>query len=182
MHVGTSYEHDETGFSSESFIMRTKQVDKRAAKIKKLLKDLPAPAVYGPKKADVSILCWGSHKLPALDALGILEKKKIKANVVHFSHLFPLNKDKIMKVLEKCEKTVMVENNSTGQFTGILKQYIDFQPDFLMLKYDGRQFFAEQIAEEIEKLKASGFKGEQEIRVVEKEDLEYYNPQRHGLR
>ncbi len=177
IHVGTSYEHDETGFSSKSFVMRTKQVDKRAAKIKGLLKDIPAPKVYGPKKADVTIICWGSHKLPALDALAMLEG----VNIVHFSHLFPLDKGKTMKVLKGCKKTVMIENNSTGQFAGMLKQYCDFEPDFLILKYDGRQFFVEQIVEQVKRLRKSGFKGSREIRIVEKEDLEYYNPQRHGL-
>ncbi len=177
MHVGTSYEHDETGFSSESFIMRTRQVDKRAAKLKGLLKEIPAPKAYGPKKADVTLICWGSHKLPALDALGMLEG----VNMVHFTHLFPLDKDKVMKVLRGRKRTVMIENNSTGQFAGMLKQYCDFEPDFLLLKYDGRQFFAEQIAEQVKKLRKARFKGDREIRVVEKEDLEYYNPQRHGL-
>jgi 2-oxoglutarate ferredoxin oxidoreductase subunit alpha len=181
MHVGTSYEHDETGFSTESFIMRTKQVDKRAAKLKGLLKDLPGPKLHGPKEADVTIVCWGSHKLPALDALGIFKKNGFSANVLHFSHLFPLDKDKLLKAFGKCKKTVMVENNSTGQFTGMLKQYCDYEPDFVILKYDGRQFFAEQIAEEVEKIVSSGFKGDREIRIHEKEDLEYYNPQRHGL-
>jgi 2-oxoglutarate ferredoxin oxidoreductase subunit alpha len=181
MHVGTSYEHDETGFSTESFIMRTKQVDKRAAKIKGLLKDLPGPKLYGPKEADVTIVCWGSHKLPALDALGIFKKNGFSANVLHFSYLFPLDKDKVLKAFGKCKKTVMIENNSTGQFTGMLKQYCDYEPDFLILKYDGRQFFAEQIAEEVDKLASKGFKGDREIRIHEKEDLEYYNPQRHGL-
>jgi pyruvate/2-oxoacid:ferredoxin oxidoreductase alpha subunit len=95
--------------------------------------------------------------------------------------LYPLNKEKVAEVLKDSKKTVMVENNSTGQFAGMLKQYCDFDPDFLLLKYDGRQFFAEQVTEEIEKLVSSGFKSEKEIRICEKEDLEYYNPQRHGL-
>jgi len=181
MHVGTSYEHDETGFSSESFSMRTKQVDKRAAKINAMLKEIPAPKIYGPKKAPITLICWGSHKLPALDALRILEENKIHANVMHFSYLFPLDKNKIKKIMNECKKTIMIENNSTGQFTGMLKQYCDCEPDFLMLKYDGRQFFAEQIAEQVQKLAKKKFKGNKEIRVCEKEDLEYYNPQRHGL-
>ncbi|MBU0532316.1 2-oxoacid:acceptor oxidoreductase subunit alpha [Candidatus Micrarchaeota archaeon] len=181
MHVGTSYEHDETGFSTESFIMRTKQVDKRARKIKKLLKDLPAPKLYGPKKADVTIVCWGSQKLPVLDAIGIFKKEGIDVNVIHFTYIFPLDKAAVEKAFKGCKKTVMVENNSTGQFAGILKEYCDFQPDFLLLKYDGRQFFGEQIVEQIEKIIASKYKGKREIRIHEKEDLEYYNPQRHGL-
>ncbi|HID72375.1 TPA: 2-oxoacid:acceptor oxidoreductase subunit alpha, partial [Candidatus Micrarchaeota archaeon] len=181
MHVGTSYEHDETGFSSESFIMRTKQVDKRAAKLKGLLKDIPAPKLYGPKKADVMLITWGSQKMPALDALEMLKNEGVKANLLQFSYVFPLDKAKLEKALAGAGKTILLENNSVGQFAGMLKQYCDFEPDFLMLKYDGRQFFAEQIAEQVGKLAAKKFKGDREIRVVEKEDLEYYNPQRHGL-
>lgn len=181
MHVATSYEHDETGFSSESFVMRAKQVDKRAAKLKGLLKDLPAPKLYGPKAADITLVCWGSQKLPALDALGLLQSNGAKANVLHFSCVFPLDEAKVIKALGGKGKKVMLENNPTGQFAGLLKQYCGWEPDFLLLKYDGRQWFAEQIAEEVGKLVSSGFKGAKEIRVHEKEDMEYYNPQRHGL-
>lgn len=181
MHVGTSYEHDETGFSTESFVMRTKQVDKRVAKLKGLLKDLPAPKVYGPKKADVTLMCWGSQKMPALDALKMLDEEGVKANLVHFTYLHPLDKERVAKALSGSKKTIMIENNSTGQFTGMLKEYCDYEPDFLMLKYDGRQFFAEQITEEVTKLVKAKFKSEREIRICEKDDLEYYNPQRHGL-
>ena len=105
----------------------------------------------------------------------------IKANAVHFTHLFPLSKDKVLAALKDSKKTVLAENNSTGQFAGMLKQYCDFEPDFLLLKYDGRQFFAEQIAQEVGKLVSLGFRAEKEIMICEKEDLEYYNPQRHGL-
>lgn len=182
MHVGTSYEHDETGFSSESFTMRTKQVDKRAAKLKSLLKDVLAPKFYGEKKASVTLVCWGSHKLPCLDAIKLLKDQGVKANVLHFSYLFPLDKNKIQKAMKSCKKTILFENNSVGQFAGMLKQYCDVEPDFLMLKYDGRQFFAEQITEQVKKLAKKKFKDKKkEIRICEKEDLEYYNPQRHGL-
>ncbi|MFH1394519.1 MAG: 2-oxoacid:acceptor oxidoreductase subunit alpha [Candidatus Micrarchaeota archaeon] len=181
MHVGTSYEHDETGFSSESFIMRTKQVDKRAAKLPGLLKDLPGPKLYGPKKADVTLITWGSHKMPALDALEMLKEEGVKANLLQFSVVHPLDPAKVQKALSVAGKTILIENNSTGQFAGILKEHCGFEPDFLMLKYDGRQFFAEQITEQVARLAAKKFRADKEIRVVEKEDLEYYNPQRHGL-
>lgn len=182
MHVGTSYEHDETGFSSESFVMRTAQVDKRASKMKKILKEMEAPQEYGAKEgAEVTLVTWGSMKLPALDALALLETKGIRARLVNFTHIYPLNPRAARKALKGGGVTVMVENNSTAQFAGLLKEFANLKLDFHMLKYDGRQFFAEQIAEEVAKLKDAGFKGESRIEVVEKEDVEYYNPQRHGL-
>jgi len=180
-YVATSYEHNETGFSSESFSMRKAQVDKRARKEEYLLKEIPAPKVYGDKNADITIVAWGSMKLPALEALHRLKQDKISANLVHFTFLYPLDEKKVNSVLEKAKHTIMIENNSTGQFAGMLKQYCSWEPNFLLLKYTGRPFYAEEIVEEVEKLKKAGFKGKKEIRVLDKEDLEYYNPQRYGL-
>jgi 2-oxoglutarate ferredoxin oxidoreductase subunit alpha len=181
-HVGTSYEHDETGFSTESFSMRSLQVNKRAAKYKKLIRAMEAPKIFGHAEGnEVTLLVWGSMKLPALDALALLDYSGIKARLVHFTHLFPLNPRAVKKALRNSGPTIMVENNSTAQFAGMLREYAGVKLDFHLLKYDGRQFYAEQIAEEVQKLKAAGYKGEQRIEVVEKEDLEYYNPQRHGL-
>ena len=184
MHVASSYEHDETGFSSESFVMRAAQVDKRSRKINALLSELEAPVLYGPKRAQVTLIVWGSQKLPALDALPLLEKQGIKANVIHFSILFPLDEKKVKKILSGCKKTVLIENSPTAQFGGMLKQYAYVDIDSYLLKYDGRPFFQEQIAEQVAKLAKAKFRagtGKKEIRVCEKEDLEYYNPQRHGL-
>ena len=87
--MASSYEHDESGFSSESFPMRSKMVNKRARKMESILKDMPKPAVYGDKKADVTIVGWGSLKLPMLDALPMLQAQGIKARFVHFNHIFP---------------------------------------------------------------------------------------------
>jgi 2-oxoglutarate ferredoxin oxidoreductase subunit alpha len=180
LHVGTSYEHDETGFSSEDFKMRTAQVDKRNRKLKTLNRELPGPKLYGPKTADITLVAWGSHKLPALDALELLKKDGVKANLLHFIYLFPVDKKKVEKALSKSKKTIMIENNSSAQYAGILKENADVEFDFHLLKYDGRQFFPEQIAAEVKKLAKSKFKGKKEIRIVEK-DYEYYNPQRYNL-
>ncbi|MBI2079307.1 2-oxoacid:acceptor oxidoreductase subunit alpha [Candidatus Micrarchaeota archaeon] len=181
LHVSTSYEHDETGFSSESFIMRRKQVDKRAAKIGKVLKEMHAPKIYGNPKSKVAIVSWGSNKLPILDAMEVLKGKKLDLAFVHFTHLFPLDENIVQKVLGQFKTLVMVENNSTGQFAGMLKEYCDVGFDFLVLKYDGRQFFMEQVIEEMLKLNKAKWKGEKRIVVSEKEDYEYFYPARYKI-
>jgi 2-oxoglutarate ferredoxin oxidoreductase subunit alpha len=181
VHVSTSYEHDERGFSSESFMMRTKQVQKRARKLKSLMHEMEPPKLYGPHEAEVTLVGWGSTKLPALDALALLEKKGVKANFLHFTHIFPLDEKSVKDALAGCKVKIMMENNSTAQFAGVLRQYTGLEMDFHMLKYDGRPFFPEQIAETLGKLREAGFKGDKELVLVESEDLEYYHPQRHGL-
>jgi 2-oxoglutarate ferredoxin oxidoreductase subunit alpha len=179
MHVATSYEHDESGFSSESFSMRAKMVQKRAKKLKFLLQDMDPPKVFGEHDAEVTLICWGSHKLPVLDALTLLKAKGVKANALHFSHLFPLDAKKLKALFKTCKRTIVVENNATGQFAGMLREYVGFKPNFKLLKYDGRQFFAEQIAEQVEALKTANWKGKKELVIFEQEDYEYYNPGRY---
>lgn len=181
LHVATSYEHDETGFSSESFSMRKAQVDKRAKKEEYLLKEIPPPKIYGDENAEITIVAWGPMKLPALEAMHRFKQEKIPANMVHFTYLYPLDEKKVKSILGKSKHTLMIENNSTGQFAGMLKEYCGWEPDFLMLKYTGRPFYAEEIYNEIMKLRKAKFKGNKEIRILDKEDLEYYNPQRYGL-
>ncbi|MEW5996357.1 MAG: 2-oxoacid:acceptor oxidoreductase subunit alpha [Candidatus Micrarchaeota archaeon] len=173
MHVATSYEHREDSFSSELFTNRVAMVDKRARKQKLLEKEIPLPKIYGKKDAPISIICWGSQMLPALDALPFLEAKGIHANVIHFSYLYPLPK-KIRALLKSAKNTIMVENNSTAQFAGMLKEYLSFRPDVIVLKYDGRQFFPEEIVKVVEEAKANGFR-RKVIRVVDEDKYEYYN-------
>jgi len=181
VHVASSYEHDEHGFSTESFQMRAKQVKKRAAKLAAILKDMKKPIIYGNKKAEVTLVGWGSTKLAAVDALPILESMGIQAKFVHFTHLFPLDVAAVKSAFRGSKTLIMFENNSTAQFAGMLREYCSVDMDFHVLKYDGRPFFPEQIAHAVELLKKAGFKGEKRVDIVEKEDLEYYNTQRYGL-
>ncbi len=180
MHVATSYEHDETGYSSEDFSVRKAHVDKRMSKLEGLMKEIPGPKLYGPKTADVTLVCWGSQKLPCLDSLELLAEKGVKANLLHFSYMFPVNEKEVRKALSKCAKTVLLENNATAQLAGLLKEYASAEFDFHLLKYDGRPFFPEQVADEVAKLAAKGFKGKKEVRIGDS-DYEYYSPQRYGL-
>ncbi|MFA5049433.1 MAG: 2-oxoacid:acceptor oxidoreductase subunit alpha [Candidatus Micrarchaeia archaeon] len=181
MHVATSYVHDETGFSTESFTKRFEMVNKLNKKLDGILKDIPMPKIYGTDNAEITFICWGSQLLPVLDSLPILKEFGISANAIHFSIVFPLDEKKILEIFKKCKKTIMVENNSTAQFAGILREYTGFVPDYYILRYDGRQHFPESIAKNAKKIIDSGFKCEKTIHIKETEDIEYYNTQRYGL-
>ncbi|UCG90471.1 MAG: 2-oxoacid:acceptor oxidoreductase subunit alpha, partial [Candidatus Heimdallarchaeota archaeon] len=63
---------------------------------------------------------------------------------LHFSQVYPLN-PKIRKFLEKAEKTVILENNATSQFSKVLKIELDFDIDEKFLKYNGMPFSAEEV-------------------------------------
>lgn len=172
MHVASSYEHDEHGFSTEHFGTRVAMVNKRMRKLDQVVKhEFEMPKLYGPEDAEITLVCWGSQKGIALDAMNSLAKEGIKANVLHFIYVFPLDEKKLKKLFRKFNKTILLENNRTAQFAGVLREYTGIRPDFKMLKYNARQFFAEEIADEVKKLKANGWKGKKEIHITE--DFEY---------
>jgi len=181
MHVASSYEHDEFGFSTELFSMRKAQVDKRAAKLKKMLKELPLPKVYGGNDAEITLVAWGSMKLPALEAIEMLKKDGIKANLIHFSIVYPLDGRKVKKMLKAAKHTVLFENNSTGLFRGLLRECCGWKPDFTILKYTGRPVYAEELVREVKKIINANYKSDKEIRLLDLEDYEYYNPKKYGL-
>lgn len=175
LHVSSSYEHNQTGFSTENFSTRAAQVDKRMRKLGEIIKnEIEMPILYGSEEAEITLICWGSHKTIALDAIKLLEQDGIKANVLHFVYLFPLDTKKLRTLFKKFGKTIIVENNRTAQFAGVLREYTNFKPDFKLLKYDGRQFFGEEIASEVKKLKQNNWKGKKEIRVVDSFIYDYY--------
>ena len=181
MHVASSYTHDESSFTTESFKIRTEMVGKRARKKEYLLNDLPMPKVYGPEDADVTIITWGSQKLPALDAMKILNASGVKTNVVVYSFLFPLDEKRHSEFLSKFKHTIMMENNSTSQFAGILREYVGFVPDAYMLRYDGRPHFGSSVSKAVEEWAKSGFEKGKRFVLNDMEDIEYYYPPKYGF-
>ena len=97
LHLTNSDEHDEYGFTIEGWTpeMRVAQVDKRAAKLPAILKDLPRPEIYGEKFAKIAILGWGSTRGPMLEAMQMLENIKY----VHIPVVWPIDQKAIEKAI-----------------------------------------------------------------------------------
>jgi 2-oxoglutarate ferredoxin oxidoreductase subunit alpha len=143
--------HDEFGYSSEDGEIKRKMMDRYFKKIKGIKKEIGSKAVkiYGSKKAKVTILAWGSTKGPILEALKMCDKQGLKANFVQVRFLAPFPDKKLEKLLLKSKKVLVVENNKTSQLSSLLKEYLCFEPDSYLLKYDGRPFNPGQIFKKI---------------------------------
>ena len=173
-HVATSYEHWEDSFTTEDFDMRVKQVDKRASKIKGLYADQPKPSVYGD--GSLTLAVWGSHLNQALDAQKILKAEGINVRILHFKWLYPLDPKKVKEVWK--EKTIMFENNSTGQFTNLLFMQTGIKPEGLALKYNGRPWFPEELVKIAKDAIQNGIKEEYKLK-EEFENYEFFTPWRY---
>jgi len=152
MHVASSYEHDETGFTSEEPLMRINQNDKRFRKLNNISEDDIAPAFYGDDEADVSIVAWGSTKGAVLEAMKHLRKDGVKVNFMHLFYISPFPKNKVKEFLEKAKKTLLIEANKTAQLGAVIKEHACIEIENKYLKYDCRPFFPEDIYQKVREL------------------------------
>ncbi len=150
--LANSYEHDGYGFATEEAEMIKMQRDKRAEKLRTYLyvdRQFEAPKVYGKEIAEVTIISWGSTKMAVLEAMKNLDER---VNFYHFTHIYPIDKQLIKAMLDKTNKTLLLEGNGSGQFAMFLREQTGWQPTEQYLRYDGRPFYPEDIRERVKKL------------------------------
>jgi 2-oxoglutarate ferredoxin oxidoreductase subunit alpha len=145
-------EHNELGYTTEDPVLSTKMADKRFKKLVALTEELEGyetVKLYGPEKADVTIIGWGSTKGPIREALRILSKEGVKANYLQIVYLLPFPAAKVDRVFSASKKTVIVENNRTSQLSSLIREHLLKTVDHTILKYDGRPFNPEALAQKI---------------------------------
>lgn len=142
-----SYEHDEYGHSFEGAENRKRQVDKRMQKQATYLKNhFKGPSIYGNlEDAETIFVTWGSNKGVILDAMEQVEGNGKKVALLHFTYVYPLSAEDVLPHFNHKGRYVLVENNSTGQFGKLLRQELGIDIKDKLLKYNGRQFFVEEI-------------------------------------
>ena len=77
-----------------------------------------------------------------------------KINYLHYAHLFPVKTETLKKLKSRGNHIIVVEHNMTGQFRNLLQQ-AGVKTHESWLKYDGRRFYREEIAEKINALSSS---------------------------
>jgi 2-oxoglutarate ferredoxin oxidoreductase subunit alpha len=152
-HTVASDEHQEDGvLISDEFtnpIKRRAMMDKRQRKIAGIEASVPPPRLVGPSDADVTLIGWGSTKGVIQEAVELLGDEGIKANHLQIRWLVPLHGDAIVNILSKSRRTIIVENNYSGQFARYLRSETSFIADGYIRKYDGEPFMPHHIVEAV---------------------------------
>lgn len=147
--IGNSDEHDEFGFSSESAENRVAQVKKRAQKMLTCERvSMPKPALFGPLKADLTVVSWGSNKGAILEALNNFPN----VNFLHIAWMSPFPRSAVINVLGGAKKVLVVEGNQTGQLKNLIAEHTGFRIENEFLKFDGRPIYPEEITQKINEL------------------------------
>ncbi|OGW84298.1 MAG: pyruvate ferredoxin oxidoreductase [Omnitrophica bacterium RIFCSPLOWO2_01_FULL_45_10] len=141
-----SYEHDESGITTEDPAITKQMQETRLRKEKFLIQELErykSVGIYGKTDSDQAILCWGSNKGVSIE---VAEKMGLK--VITLSVLCPFPVNQFKKAVEGVKKMILVENSATGQLANLINRY-GFKVDSNVLKYDGRPFTVDELEEEL---------------------------------
>ena len=144
-----SYEHLEDGHTTEDAAARVAQVKKRSQKTVTYLKNhFHAPAVYGDMaQAKAVFVSWGGNKGVIVEAQKILSDQGLATAFIHFTHLFPMDVSQVSALFNSSRRYVLIENNSQAQFGQLLRMQTGIDIKEKILKYDGRPFWPEEIAQ-----------------------------------
>jgi len=141
-----SYEHDESGITTEDKDVAVKMQDKRLCKARHLLDELEqyeTVKIYGDRDSSIAILCWGSNKGVCAEA-----GKKLGLRVVQPIVFSPFPLRQFKEALKGVKKIICVENNATGQLADFVKCR-GINVDERILKYDGRPFSLDELEQKL---------------------------------
>ena len=145
--VVNSYEHDEHGYGAagEGAEVRIAQNEKRMRKLDLARTLVPPPQYYGPEKADLSLLVFGSTKMPVREAMKWLERDGVAVSLMQVVTVCPFPAEEVSEFLGRAKRTAIIEGNYTGQLQSLVREECLADVDHTLRRYDGRPFSPEQV-------------------------------------
>ena len=144
----TSDEHTEEGISTEKSEEILRMSEKRAKKMKTLLKSLPEPKIYGKKDSEILFVGWGSVKCPMVD---VINEYDLNISYLHYEYIYPLKTKFFKQLIKEDRRVVLIENNQFGELGKLITQETGYGFKEKILKFDGRPIFIEDILEFLQK-------------------------------
>jgi 2-oxoglutarate ferredoxin oxidoreductase subunit alpha len=157
----TGDEHDELGHITENSETRIKMMQKRMHKIELAAESIPDSKkinFFGPEKADVTLVGWGSTKGAILDGMQDLEGDGIRCNFLQVRYMSPFPTQLVSKYLLNAKRRVLVENNYSGQLGALIREHTGVAMDYKVVKYNGRPFSQNEVYEGVKEAAKNGVK------------------------
>ena len=152
-HTAATDEHQEDGvLISDEFtnpIKRREMMEKRQRKIAGIEAEVQPPEMMGAPDAEVTLIGWGSTNGVIAEAVEMLNEAGITANHLQIRWMVPLHGDRIVEILKNAKRTIIIENNYSGQFARYLRSETSFVADGHIRKYDGEPFMPHHVVEAV---------------------------------
>jgi 2-oxoglutarate ferredoxin oxidoreductase subunit alpha len=144
-------EHDETGHLTESADMRVQQVTKRLRKYTLLQREINTPRFFEMPGAEITLIGWGSTYGAIKEASETLKKQGVANNVLHVTEIWPFPTEFVSGAMKKTSRTVVIENNATGQLAYLIRAETGYQSTLQINRFDGRPISPQYILNELKK-------------------------------
>ncbi len=146
----TGNEHNEYGLLSEDAANRAQMVEKRLRKTASFDVSEIGVKLHGDGDAELTLVGWGSTKAVILDAVSRLKSDHgISCNFLQVIYMEPFPTDRVTAIMKDARRTILVENNATGQLGDLIRQKTGLTTEKKILKYDGRQFFRDELVDHV---------------------------------
>jgi 2-oxoglutarate/2-oxoacid ferredoxin oxidoreductase subunit alpha len=146
----TSDEHDPQGHITEGIENRIAMMRKRMAKLDTAIREIPASfkfKLYGPRRADLTLVGWGTTKGAILDAMDELALDGYSVNFLQVRLMRPFPTFEVEGLLREAKRVILIEANYTAQLGALIREQTGVAIDHRVLKYDGRPFSRNEIVE-----------------------------------
>lgn len=144
----TSDEHDPAGHVSEGIANRLAVYEQRMKKMElaeQEIADDDKLNLIGQKKADVTVVSWGSPKGAILDALAAMNSDKEQLNFLQVRLIHPFPATAVEDILSRTRKNICIESNYSGQLAGLIQEKTRVKMHHRVVKFDGRPFSVNEV-------------------------------------
>ncbi|NMI83507.1 MAG: 2-oxoacid:acceptor oxidoreductase subunit alpha [Candidatus Nitrosopelagicus brevis] len=149
----TGDESDVEGHISEDPVNRVEMMDKRQSRLDYILEKIPeSEQIVKHSDGEFCVVSWGSTQGPILDAIDMLKNEGINIGFVEIKLLHPFPKELLKKSFSNSKTIIDVEANYTGQLGSIIKQNVEKDPDYYILKYTGRPMTCTELYDTLKKI------------------------------
>ena len=144
-----SDEHTQEGHITESADVRNKMVEKRLRKLKGVLKEISPPKTFGPEKAGIVLVSWGSTFGALKETVSTLNSQGRTTKMIHFSEIWPFPVNAFAKKLGNFKELIVVESNPTGQMANLITAETGLTANKRILRFDGRPLTPKYIIDKL---------------------------------
>jgi 2-oxoglutarate ferredoxin oxidoreductase subunit alpha len=156
MYQTNGLEHDEAGRPTSLHLAHEKMNAKRYRKLWPIRDRYSVFRRYGPEKAEIGILCWGSSKGAVKEA--VLEANARGEKVAAFvpQMLYPFPKHPFLEFLASVDELLVVELSYTAQFYKYLRTFLDLPEGrtHVFKRSGGKDLTVAEVAREIERVRS----------------------------
>tara|TARA_B100000131_G_scaffold321659_1_gene373099 strand:+ start:48 stop:1958 length:1911 start_codon:yes stop_codon:yes gene_type:complete len=149
----TGDESDIHGHITEDPVVRVQMMNKRQSRLDHILENIPEDEqIIKHSGGEICIVSWGSAQGPIIDAIKMLQNDGIKIGFIEIKLLNPFPKNLLKKYLSDVKTIIDVEANYTGQLGSLIRQNLEMDPDYYILKFTGRPMTCTELYESIKKV------------------------------